>query len=143
MSRGLPGQHANIFYCLGEITLTRFLVQVATPPVRFCYDLYRPTVTEAFSSVQYRMTEVHFGWLIRSVHRWSASMTVLIFCWGEESIVSLPACMCARLFDAVVPAAFSMRSPYPSCPVLRSFFALCPILLHRFIAGLQQEISDR
>ncbi|KAJ1683730.1 hypothetical protein LUZ63_021048 [Rhynchospora breviuscula] len=34
---------------------------------------YRPTVTEAFSSVQYIMTEANFGWLIRSVHRWSAS----------------------------------------------------------------------
>ncbi|KAI4987639.1 hypothetical protein ZWY2020_020439 [Hordeum vulgare] len=29
---------------------------------------YRPTVTEAFSSVQYIMTEANFGWLIRSVH---------------------------------------------------------------------------
>ncbi|KAJ3676768.1 hypothetical protein LUZ61_021584 [Rhynchospora tenuis] len=39
---------------------------------------YRPTVTEAFSSVQYIMTEANFGWLIRSVHRWSASMMVLM-----------------------------------------------------------------
>ncbi|KMZ58196.1 hypothetical protein ZOSMA_79G00380 [Zostera marina] len=37
---------------------------------------YRPTVTEAFFSVQYIMTEVNFGWLIRAVHRWSASMMV-------------------------------------------------------------------
>ncbi|KAJ6836040.1 uncharacterized protein M6B38_328870 [Iris pallida] len=39
---------------------------------------YRPTVTEAFSSVQYIMTEANFGWLIRSVHRWSTSMMVLM-----------------------------------------------------------------
>ncbi|KAE9586374.1 putative plastoquinol--plastocyanin reductase [Lupinus albus] len=39
---------------------------------------YRPTVTEAFASVQYIMTEANFGWLIRSVHRWSASMMVLM-----------------------------------------------------------------
>lgn len=39
---------------------------------------YRPTVTEAFMSVQYIMNEVNFGWLIRSVHRWSASMMVLM-----------------------------------------------------------------
>ncbi|KAL4197966.1 hypothetical protein AMTRI_Chr03g43500 [Amborella trichopoda] len=39
---------------------------------------YRPTVTEAFASVQYIMTEVNFGWLIRSVHQWLASMMVLI-----------------------------------------------------------------
>ncbi|KAL3509040.1 hypothetical protein ACH5RR_028441 [Cinchona calisaya] len=39
---------------------------------------YRPTVTEAFASVQYIMTEANFGWLIRSVHRWSTSMMVLM-----------------------------------------------------------------
>ncbi|KAF6140097.1 hypothetical protein GIB67_001838 [Kingdonia uniflora] len=31
-----------------------------------------------FASVQYIMTEANFGWLIRSVHRWSASMMVLM-----------------------------------------------------------------
>jgi quinol-cytochrome oxidoreductase complex cytochrome b subunit len=35
---------------------------------------YRPTVAEAFASVNYLMTDVNFGWLIRSIHRWSASM---------------------------------------------------------------------
>lgn len=40
---------------------------------------YRPTVTEAFSSVEYIMTDVNLGWLIRSIHRWSASMSVLIY----------------------------------------------------------------
>ncbi|KAL5179228.1 Cytochrome b6 [Glycine soja] len=39
---------------------------------------YRPIVTEAFASVQYIMTEANFGWLIRSVHRWSASVMVLM-----------------------------------------------------------------
>ena len=67
--------HVNIFYCLGGITLTCFIVQVATGFAITFY--YRPTVTEAFASVQYIMTEVNFGWLIRSVHRWSASMMVL------------------------------------------------------------------
>nr|XP_017249071.1 PREDICTED: cytochrome b6 [Daucus carota subsp. sativus] len=68
--------HVNIFYCLGGITLTCFLVQVATGFAMTFY--YRPTVTDAFASVQYIMTEANFGWLIRSVHRWSASMMVLM-----------------------------------------------------------------
>jgi len=67
--------HVNIFYCLGGITLTCFIVQVATGFAMTFY--YRPTVTEAFASVEYIMTEVNLGWLIRSVHRWSASMMVL------------------------------------------------------------------
>merc|ERR1712137_917806 len=68
--------HVNIFYCFGGIVLTCFLVQVATGFAMTFY--YRPTVTEAFSSVEYIMTEVNFGWLIRSIHRWSASMMVMM-----------------------------------------------------------------
>jgi quinol-cytochrome oxidoreductase complex cytochrome b subunit len=36
---------------------------------------YRPSVVDAFASVEYIMTSVNFGWLIRSIHRWSASMS--------------------------------------------------------------------
>nr|ALP86076.1 cytochrome b6 [Phacus orbicularis] len=68
--------HVNIFYCLGGITFTCFIIQVATGFAMTFY--YRPTVTEAFLSVQYIMNSVNFGWLIRSVHRWSASMMVLM-----------------------------------------------------------------
>ena len=67
--------HVNIFYCLGGITFTCFLVQVATGFAMTFY--YRPSVVDAFDSVEYIMTGVNFGWLIRSIHRWSASMMVL------------------------------------------------------------------
>ncbi|KAL1348476.1 hypothetical protein AAHE18_07G081900 [Arachis hypogaea] len=67
--------HVNIFYCLGGITLTCFLVQVAMGFAMTFY--YCPTVTEAFALVQYIMM-ANFGCLIRSVHRWSASMMVLM-----------------------------------------------------------------
>ncbi|MBP0019320.1 MAG: cytochrome b6 [Cyanobacteria bacterium SBLK] len=68
--------HVNIFYCLGGVTLVCFVIQFATGFAMTFY--YKPTVTEAFNSIQYIMTEVNFGWLIRSVHRWSASMMVLM-----------------------------------------------------------------
>jgi cytochrome b6 len=67
--------HVNIFYCLGGITLVAFLVQFATGFAMTFY--YKPTTAEAFKSVEYIMNEVSFGWLIRSIHRWSASMMVL------------------------------------------------------------------
>ncbi len=67
--------HVNIFYCLGGITLVAFMVQFATGFAMTFY--YKPTTAEAFQSVQYIMNEVSFGWLIRSIHRWSASMMVL------------------------------------------------------------------
>jgi cytochrome b6 len=68
--------HVNIFYCLGGVTLVCFLIQFATGFAMTFY--YKPTVAEAFNSVQYIMTDVSFGWLIRSIHRWSASMMVLM-----------------------------------------------------------------
>ena len=68
--------HVNIFYCFGGMALTCFLIQFATGFAMTFY--YRPTVTEAYASVQALMNEVNFGWLIRSIHRWSASMMVLI-----------------------------------------------------------------
>jgi hypothetical protein len=40
-------------------------VQVATGFATFYYRL----VAEAFASVNYLMTDVNFGWLIRSIHR--------------------------------------------------------------------------
>jgi cytochrome b6 len=54
------------FYCLVGIALTCFLVQVAMGFAMTFY--YRPTVTEAFPSVQYIIIEANFGWLIRSGH---------------------------------------------------------------------------
>ena len=68
--------HVNIFYCFGGIVFTCFLVQVATGFAMTFY--YRPSVVDAFASVEYIMTSVNFGWLIRSIHRWSASMMVMM-----------------------------------------------------------------
>jgi cytochrome b6 len=67
--------HVNIFYCLGGLTFTWFIFQIATGFAMTFF--YTPTIGEAYSSVQRLLTTVHFGWLIRSVHRWSASMMVL------------------------------------------------------------------
>jgi len=67
--------HVNIFYCLRRLTFTCFIVQVATGFAMTFF--YTPTVDGAYASVQSIMTTVHFGWLIRSIHRWSASMMVL------------------------------------------------------------------
>jgi cytochrome b6 len=37
---------------------------------------YRPTPNDAFESVQYIVTQVRFGWLIHSVHSWSANLMI-------------------------------------------------------------------
>jgi len=58
--------HVNIFYCFGGLVLTSFLLQVASGFALTMY--YRPTVVEAYSLVESIIYDVHFCWLIRSVH---------------------------------------------------------------------------
>src|SRR5206468_7355309 len=37
---------------------------------------YRPSAAEAYESVQFIVTKVQFGWLIRNVHSWSANLLI-------------------------------------------------------------------
>jgi cytochrome b6 len=56
------------------MTLFLFVIQVGTGILLLLY--YRPSAESAFESVQFIMTEVEFGWLIRSVHGWSANLMI-------------------------------------------------------------------
>jgi cytochrome b6 len=71
----VPIHSATIWYYFGGITLFLFVIQVLTGVLLLLY--YRPTANEAFESVQFIVTQVQFGWLIRSVHSWSANLMVL------------------------------------------------------------------
>jgi len=70
----VPRHKQSIFYFLGGMTLFFFLVQVCTGIMLMLY--YRPSAEEAFESVEFIMTTVPFGWLIRSIHSWSANLMV-------------------------------------------------------------------
>jgi cytochrome b6 len=39
---------------------------------------YKPTVVEAFPSVQFIFHHVHLGWFLKSIHRWSSGVMVII-----------------------------------------------------------------
>ncbi len=71
----VPMHKHSIWYYLGGISLFFFVIQVTTGVLLLFY--YRPSAESAFESVQFIMTDVHFGWLIRSVHSWSANLMVL------------------------------------------------------------------
>jgi cytochrome b6 len=75
LSKFVPS-HVNIFYCLGGIVLTSYLIQAASGFAMTIY--YRPTVLEAYTSVSFFIKSVNAGWIIRSVHRWSSSVLVLV-----------------------------------------------------------------
>lgn len=70
----VPLHRLSYWYFLGGITLFLFIIQVLTGILLLLY--YRPGANEAFESVQYIMTRVQFGWLIRSIHSWSANLMI-------------------------------------------------------------------
>jgi cytochrome b6 len=70
----IPVHRHSIWYYFGGMTLFLFGVQVGTGILLLLY--YRPSAETAFESVQFIVTEVQFGWLIRSVHSWSANLMI-------------------------------------------------------------------
>ena len=70
----VPLHRHSIWYYFGGMTLFLFAVQVVTGILLLLY--YRPSSEGAFESVQFIITEVQFGWLIRSVHSWSANLLI-------------------------------------------------------------------
>src|SRR3989475_13103543 len=70
----VPVHRHSIWYYFGAMTLFLFAVQVATGILLLLY--YRPSSENAFESVQFIMTGVKFGWLIRSIHSWSANLMI-------------------------------------------------------------------
>jgi cytochrome b6 len=70
----VPMHRFNVFYFLGGMTLFFFIIQIVTGILLMLY--YRPSAEEAFESVEFIMTMVPFGWLIRSIHSWSANLIV-------------------------------------------------------------------
>src|SRR5512134_1048655 len=70
----VPVHRHSMWYYLGGMTLFLFTIQVATGILLLFY--YRPSAEEAFESVQFLMADVEFGWLIRSIHAWSANLMI-------------------------------------------------------------------
>lgn len=73
--KSVPQHSHSIFYYLGGLTLFLFIVQVITGILLLMY--YRPGSDSAYESVRFIISEVSFGWLIRSIHSWSANLMVL------------------------------------------------------------------
>src|SRR5437763_9918415 len=70
----VPLHRHSIWYYFGGMTMFLFCVQVVTGILLLLYS--RPSAENAFESVQFIITEVKFGWLIRSIHSWSANLMI-------------------------------------------------------------------
>jgi cytochrome b6 len=70
----VPYHKHSIWYYLGGMSLFLFIVQVLTGILLLLY--YKPTAESAYESVQYIMTDVPFGWLVRSIHSYAANLFI-------------------------------------------------------------------
>ena len=69
------GSHWMGWYYLGGVTMFFFIVQVITGVLLLMY--YQPGEATAYESIRFLTTKVPFGWLIRSVHSWSAHLMII------------------------------------------------------------------
>ena len=73
--RKVPGD-TNWFHTLGSATLTAFLVQTITGVILAMY--YKPDPNSAYESVKHITNDVWMGWLVRGMHRWGASVFIIL-----------------------------------------------------------------
>ena len=73
--RKVPGD-TNWFHTLGSATLTAFLVQALTGAILAMY--YKPDPQSAYQSIQHITNDVTLGWLVRGMHKWGASVFIIL-----------------------------------------------------------------
>jgi len=73
--RKVPGD-IGWFHTLGSATLTAFLVQALTGAILAMY--YKPDPDKAYESIQHITNDLTLGWLVRGMHRWGASVFIIL-----------------------------------------------------------------
>src|SRR5256712_6991797 len=73
--RKVPGD-TNWFHTLGSATLTAFLVQLVTGVILAMY--YKPDPNSAHAAIERIQHDVTLGWLVRGMHKWGASVFIIL-----------------------------------------------------------------
>jgi cytochrome b6 len=71
----VPCHKHTVFFYTGSSVLLFLGIQIVTGVLLALF--YQPTLAEANASVVRIMTEMPFGWLVRSIHSWSATFMIL------------------------------------------------------------------
>jgi ubiquinol-cytochrome c reductase cytochrome b subunit/menaquinol-cytochrome c reductase cytochrome b subunit len=61
---------------LGACLLTIFLMQATTGAILAMY--YQPSAATAYESIKHITTEQTLGWLVRGMHKWGASLMIIL-----------------------------------------------------------------
>lgn len=70
----VPNHLKRWWFCLGGTPAYLFLIQILTGILLAMY--YEPSTGTAYESVRYITREVHFGWYLRSMHKWAATFMI-------------------------------------------------------------------
>jgi len=71
----VPVHRHSVWYYFGGVALFLFIIQVTTGILLLLY--YKGSEALAFESIQFIMSKVAFGWLVRSIHSWAANLFIL------------------------------------------------------------------
>jgi cytochrome b6 len=71
----VPMHRHSVWYYFGGVSLFLFIIQVVTGILLLLY--YKSGEELAFESINFIMSKVQFGWLIRSIHSWTANLFIL------------------------------------------------------------------
>ncbi len=75
-SQTVPSHATTWPYCLGGLAFFAFVIQVASGILLLFY--YKPTVAEAYRSIDFIMKEVPYGWFVRSLHSLGANLFIAL-----------------------------------------------------------------
>jgi quinol-cytochrome oxidoreductase complex cytochrome b subunit len=70
----VPNHMKRWWFCLGGTPAYLFVVQIVTGILLAVY--YQPSPSTAYESVRYITDEVQYGWFIRSIHKWGATLMI-------------------------------------------------------------------
>lgn len=70
----VPNHLKNWWFCLGGTPAYLFLVQIVTGILLAFY--YQPATSSAYESVEHITNHLSFGWYIRGIHKWAATLMI-------------------------------------------------------------------
>lgn len=70
----VPVHRWTVLYYTGGVCLFLYIIQVVSGILLLMY--YRVGADSSYESVYYIVSKVEFGWLVRSIHSWSANLLV-------------------------------------------------------------------
>src|SRR5918992_1654121 len=78
-------RETGFWHTLGSATLTAFIVQLVTGVILAMY--YKPDPDQAYESIQYITNDLTLGWLVRGMHRWGASVFIILMFFHMARVV--------------------------------------------------------